>query len=134
MKKLWILAMVVVLFVLVGCEFFPIISMVESPQGGNLQYIFHNPLAQDDQGKGRFLIDGIENTSEKSANSNGLSSRSSEETYELWLMPTRRGGNEPISHGNVSKVKYFNVDEGGSYAIPVADFPLDSTSVVFIVR
>lgn len=135
MRKLWIVGMFVILFVLMGCDVSPSgMAAGESFSGGNLQYVFQNPLAQDDQGKGKFLIDSIENASEKSSSSRALSSRSPEETYELWLMPTQRGGNEPIAHDNVSQVKYFSVDEEGGFEIPIADFPLDKTSIIFIVR
>lgn len=112
MKKLWILAMVVVLFVLVGCEF--------SPSGS--------------QAGGKFIVDGINATASRSSSSRGLSSRDSIETFELWLMSTRRGWDEPISHHNVASLKRFAVSDEGAYEIALSEFPERDPSVVFIVR
>ncbi len=104
---------------LVGCDFasFPLFN------GGRTS------------SEGSFFVEAIQrNRSVSGQRSLQGSSRDLEAVYELWVMPTRRGWNEPIMHENVSGLKKFQAGEGGAFEIPIAEFPNYCSSVVFIVQ
>lgn len=51
---------------------------------------------------------------------------------ELWLMPTRRGWNEPIQSSNVFDIKKYTPNAQGEFSITGEDFP-NSTFVIFVM-
>lgn len=123
MRKLGIIGMFVILTLLLGCEFFPSEMQGETPSEMQGQ-------TQDRS----FIITSIEASSTKGIVPRGIAQRSSEETYELWLMPTQRGNNEPITHRNMQYLKKFSMNEDSTYEIPLSEFPEADPSVVFIMR
>ncbi|MEA4859178.1 MAG: hypothetical protein VB127_01730, partial [Sphaerochaeta sp.] len=114
MRRAWILVCLVVMVLAVGCD----------------------STTQSHSGSGKFIIDEIvpEGSSRSAYGSRGSRDPGEEVAYELWLMPTKRGYNEPIRHENVSELKRFPVTENGTYEIPIQEFPEDSPSVVIIAR
>ena len=121
-RMLVVLGILMLVFSLVGCDdAFSLLGNDES--------------TTPEESESKFIIDAIQNTS-TSPPERALrtSTRDTEEVYELWLMPTRRGPNEPIMHENMSGLKKFQAMEDGSYYIPISEFPNYCSSVVFIMQ
>lgn len=136
MKKFHYLWILLLFLGLVGCNFSPNEAKDEFKLQTSIQvqHIFHNK--HEEQGKGKFIIDSIEDVTQKPIKSRSISARGSDDTFELWLMPAKRSKEfaEPIMHENVSLVKYFSISNEGTFEIPLSDFPRNDPSVVFIVR
>lgn len=120
MRKILPIAILICLFFLAGCE-------------GNILNFFNTNTSNDISGA-KFVIDAIEVVvSQERTRSRSMRDLQSS-SYELWLMPVRRGWNEVIRHENVSGLKKFTITDEGSYAIPLEEFPFEDPSVVFIME
>jgi hypothetical protein len=104
--------MVVMFMLLLGCDFLED-SYHQQPQDsqpgltGNAD-IFHI-IRIVRSGGSRTISRSVTHGADKQVNEN----------IELWLMPTVRGNDEPITHSNVYEMKKFSMLSDGSYEIPL---------------